>query len=128
MNPLTREWVAKAEGDFYTAEREMQVEQMPNYDAICFHSQQCVEKYLKARLVEAGMDFGKTHDLGIILDSAIACEPDWENLRSEIDSLAGLAVEVRYPGYRAEADDALEALEIARKVRRIVRQVLRADP
>jgi hypothetical protein len=38
--------------------------------------------------------------------------------------LSGLAVEVRYPGYCSEAHDATEAVEIARKVRRIVRQRL----
>ncbi|NJL91504.1 MAG: HEPN domain-containing protein [Coleofasciculaceae cyanobacterium SM2_1_6] len=26
---------------------------MPNYDAVCFHAQQCFERYLKARLQEA---------------------------------------------------------------------------
>jgi HEPN domain-containing protein len=50
MTPLTREWIDKAEGDFATARREIRVRQAPNYDAVCFHAQQCVEKYLKARL------------------------------------------------------------------------------
>ena len=48
MKLITEEWVNKAEGDFATAQREIQVENMPNYDAVCFHSQQCLEKYLKA--------------------------------------------------------------------------------
>jgi hypothetical protein len=50
MNQLTIEWVDKAEGDFSTALREFRVRKSPNYDAVCFHAQQCVEKYLKARL------------------------------------------------------------------------------
>jgi HEPN domain-containing protein len=127
MNPLTLEWIGKAEGDFNTAEREMRVEGLPNYDAVCFHAQQCVEKYLKARLVEAAVDFGKTHDLGIILDSVIGCEPDWASLRGEMDSLAGLAVEVRYPGYLSESGDAAEAIQIARKVRKMVREALKLE-
>ena len=122
MNPLVDEWVAKAEGDFNTAQRELQVADVPNYDAVCFHAQQCVEKYLKAKLVNAGIEFEKTHDLGIILDMLVPHEPSWEELREDMDSLAGLAVEVRYPGYCAEAQDAAEALEIALRVRRIVRQ------
>ena len=48
MKPLTREWVRKAEGDYATAAREMRARKSPNYDAACFHAQQCVEKYLKA--------------------------------------------------------------------------------
>jgi HEPN domain-containing protein len=47
MNPLTQEWIDKAEGDFRTATREIQVTQDPSYDGVCFHAQQCVEKYLK---------------------------------------------------------------------------------
>ncbi|MEG3864862.1 MULTISPECIES: HEPN domain-containing protein [unclassified Microcoleus] len=46
MNPLTVEWVDKAEGDFTTALRELRARKSPNYDAACFHAQQCVEKYL----------------------------------------------------------------------------------
>lgn len=29
MKPITQEWVNKAEGDFATADRELQVQQMP---------------------------------------------------------------------------------------------------
>ena len=48
MKPITGEWVDKAEGDFVTAQRELNALDHPNYDAVCFHSQQCAEKYLKA--------------------------------------------------------------------------------
>ena len=50
MNELVMEWVEKAEGDSRTAEREGTVGEGPNYDAVCFHAQQCAEKYLKAFL------------------------------------------------------------------------------
>jgi hypothetical protein len=40
MNPAVAEWVSKAEGDFVTAGREMRARKSPNYDAVCFHSQQ----------------------------------------------------------------------------------------
>jgi HEPN domain-containing protein len=43
MNPLTLEWIEKAEGDFATAQREQRARKMPNYDAVCFHAQQCAE-------------------------------------------------------------------------------------
>jgi len=44
-----------------------------------FFAQQCVEKYLKARLVEAGIAFPKTHDLEALLDLVLPAEPfaDW---------------------------------------------------
>jgi hypothetical protein len=44
MNALTREWLDKAEGDYYTALRESRVRRRANYDAVCFHAQQCAEK------------------------------------------------------------------------------------
>ena len=50
MKPLTSEWVEKAEADRSTARRELRVRKAPNFDAVCFHSQQCAEKYLKAVL------------------------------------------------------------------------------
>lgn len=59
MNPLTRERVEKAEGDLATVGREIRARKAPNYDAVCFHAQQCTEKYLKALLQEANIPFGK---------------------------------------------------------------------
>ena len=67
MKPLTEEWISKAEGDYHTMLRESRAEQFPNHDAVCFHAQQCVEKYLKARMCEAGIRIGKSHDLVAIL-------------------------------------------------------------
>ena len=122
MNPLVDEWITKAEADFNTAQRELNVDKAPNYDAVCFHAQQCVEKYLKAKLVDAGVEFEKTHDLGVILNLLVRILPSWEELREDINALAGLAVEVRYPGYLAEEGDATEAVKIAFKVRRIARR------
>ncbi len=63
MKTETEDWIEKAEGDWATMNREHQVEVNPNYDAVCFHAQQCAEKYLKGRLFEAGASFKKTHDL-----------------------------------------------------------------
>ncbi|NKB69696.1 MAG: HEPN domain-containing protein [Candidatus Latescibacteria bacterium] len=51
MNPLTLEWVQKAEGD-YAAAQWLQQAAAPMCDAICFHARQSIEKYLKAWLQE----------------------------------------------------------------------------
>lgn len=116
MKPLTSEWTIKAEGDYATAEREYQAEP-PNYDAVAFHCQQCVEKYLKARLVEAEITFPKIHDLTAILDLTIPLEPEWNELRVGLNSLTSLGIEVRYPGTIADKQDAEEALAVAKRVR-----------
>lgn len=41
MKPLTHEWISKAEGDWHSAQRENRARKQPNYDAACFHAQQC---------------------------------------------------------------------------------------
>ena len=50
MNEVVREWIDKAEGDYLTATREVGADP-PNYDAACFHAQQCIEKLLKGLLI-----------------------------------------------------------------------------
>ena len=52
MKPLTLEWVAKGEGDYRVVLLLMRAKQ-PVHDAICYHAQQCVEKYLPAGLEDA---------------------------------------------------------------------------
>ncbi len=56
------EWIKKAEDDLRVAQHEMEYDQ-PSYDAICFHSQQCAEKYLKGFLTEYSVEFPRTHML-----------------------------------------------------------------
>ena len=96
MKPLTHEWIGKAEGDFATARREVRARKAPNYDAACFHAQQCVEKYLKARLQETAIPFGRTHDLSALLNLLLSVEPSWESLRPQLRALTTFAVGVRY--------------------------------
>ncbi len=71
-------WIEKAEGDYRTAFRELGAEQLPNYNAVCFYTQQCIEKYLKARLIAAGIPFPKIHDLTALLTLLNPVEPAWE--------------------------------------------------
>jgi len=50
MKASTLEWIEKAEGDWGEVQRAYRARKRPNYDSVGFHAQQCVEKYLKARL------------------------------------------------------------------------------
>lgn len=67
------------------------------------------------------MAFPKIHDLGALLNLVLPLEPSWESLREDLDSLSSRAVEVRYPGVDSDAEDARGALEIALRVRAVVR-------
>jgi HEPN domain-containing protein len=122
MKPITQEWISKAEGDFATAQRELQVQQAPNYDAVCFHAQQCIEKYLKACLQEENIPFAKTHDLSVLLDLCLPVQPGWSFLSPALDRLTTYAVEFRYPGMSANQTIANQALQNCAAIRQTIRQ------
>jgi len=127
MKPITAEWVAKAEGDFATLERESRARTNPNYDAVCFHAQQCAEKYLKARLCEAGIAFGKIHDLTALLEQARAVEPAWEAFRADVAFLTEYGTHFRYPGESADRESALDARRRSRTFRQAARRSLHLE-
>jgi len=128
MKALTAEWVGKAEGDFHSCQREVRARRDPNHDSACFHAQQCVEKYLKARLQEAGLAFPKTHDLTELLKRVLAVESAWASLNPQLTQLVNYAVVFRYPGISARKSDARMAWTACRVVRRAVRQSLGLKP
>ena len=121
MNPVTQEWVDKAEEDFHVALREGRARKQRSFNAVCFHAQQCAEKYLKARLQEAGTAFPKTHSLPMLLNLACAVEPLWAALHPQAGRLNAYAVAYRYPGANATKEEAKQALADCRLVRRDAR-------
>ena len=124
MNALTAEWIAKAEGDYATAGRELRARRHPNYDAACFHAQQTSEKYLKAFLQEPAVSFPKTHSLIKLLEIALPFEESLELQRDLLVQLERYAVRYRYPGESADKDEARAALRAAKVMRNFVRQRL----
>ena len=124
MNPLTEEWVAKAEGDYTVAQQSAQG-QNPVNDVICFLAQQCVEKYLKAWLQEANIPFPRTHDLQELLNLIVPALPAWDAWREDFSKLSEHAVDPRYPGKFATADETAHAMRICDEVRRAVREQLK---
>ena len=94
------------------------------YDAACFHSQQTIEKYLKARLCEAGLAFPKTHDLVVLLRLVLACEPLWATFLAAAQTLTDYAVDFRYPGDTATLAEARIALRDCKAIRREARSSL----
>ena len=62
MKKTTREWVKKAEEDYQVAKQGSR-SKVPVHDSVCFHCQQCAEKYLKGLMEEAGLTVPKTHFL-----------------------------------------------------------------
>lgn len=75
MKSSTQEWIDKAEGDFIAAVTLSRTRKQANYDTVCYHTQQCAEKYLKARLEEAGQPVPRTHNLYALLTLVKPFEP-----------------------------------------------------
>jgi HEPN domain-containing protein len=115
-------WFKKAENDIRTAEYTMTMDNPP-YDTVCFHAQQCAEKYIKGFLIFHEIDFPKTHS---IEDLVLLCEDIAPSLESEIGDVEVLsiyAVETRYPSemyYEMPKEKAYEAIELAKKIKTVV--------
>lgn len=117
MNDVIREWADKAEADFLTARRELEVTYRPNYDAVCFHAQQCVEKLMKAVLISKNQLPPRTHDLVRLNGLLEAAVPGWSWPLPDLRLLDRAAVDFRYPGESADLDEAQQALAVAAVLR-----------
>jgi HEPN domain-containing protein len=97
-----KRWIFLADGDLKTAEDELSVPE-PFTNTICFHSQQCVEKYLKAYLSFVGKSFRKTHDISELIELCKEIDEEFEILYSlNATKLTRYAIET-VPKYTLEA-------------------------
>jgi HEPN domain-containing protein/predicted nucleotidyltransferase len=122
---VLREWVEKAEDALTAAAHILKLGKAAPTDTICFHSQQCVEKYLKAVLVHRGRPVPKTHKIQDVMKLV----PRRRRPRLTIDEqkqLTKYAAEIRYPEGRLHSTlpEARKAVAMARRVRREVRRML----
>lgn len=124
MNPLTLEWIDRAEGD-YNAAMQLQHGPDPVYHVICFLAQQCAEKYLKAWLQENNIPIQRTHNLEELLNLILPAIPAWVNWKSYLSKLSEYAVETRYLGTSPTAEDAEHAMQTCEMVRQAVRAQLK---
>jgi HEPN domain-containing protein len=116
MNPLTREWIEKAEADIRTANREFRTRKSPNFDAVCFHAQQAAEKYIKAILQENGLPIPRIHSLLDLLALIAKNDPGILSIQADANILEGYAVQFRYPGLSANKSEAKAALFAAGRI------------
>ncbi len=124
MNETTAEWVFKAENDFDMAHLAMSGKDTPILDGVCFHSQQCAEKYLKAFLQEHGTHIPRTHFFAPLLELCLQFDSDFETLRRDLDDMEGYGTAMRYPGVKVVLEMAENALATTTCVRSFVREKL----
>lgn len=128
QHKLVKQWIEKAEEDFRVAEYLLALKEDCPLNPVCFHSQQCAEKYIKALLIYCSIQFPKSHDVVELLNLVP------ENYRPDLSiydlaTINRYAVETRYPGEweivtRQEAE---ESVRIAGDVRQKIRQLLGKD-
>jgi HEPN domain-containing protein len=124
-NELVKQWISRAEEDFINARYTLSLKEDCPLGTICFHSQQCVEKYLKAMLTQDVIAFPRTHDL-IELLNLFPLQNKPELALQDLAVLNRYAVEARYPGdwEPVTRQDAKEAFLAASQIRQTIRDAL----
>ena len=121
---VAHEWVTKAESDLRAAVYLLEPRVEQPTEAVCYHAQQCAEKYVKALLVLRRTDFPKTHDiekLAALLPATLRPRLTLEEHRRFI----AYATAARYPGWgEIPLAEARRAVALARRVRREIRRAL----
>lgn len=122
---VAREWTAKADNDLKNAAHTLKLGDRCPTDTVCFHAQQCVEKYLKAFLVILEIEFPRTHDI----ETLVSLMPKSIRLSLPVDEqrrLTEYATAMRYPGpYEPTSlSEAKQAVKLARQVKRKIQKLL----
>ncbi len=114
INFITKQWIKKAEADLLTVKHELSFfDEEIIVETVCFHSQQAIEKYLKAFLVFKQKEFSKTHDLEELRKLCKEIDKSFSNL--EFKNLTDFAVVCRYPDdfLNPTLEEAKEAYDLA---------------
>lgn len=121
-----RRWIEKAEHDLRNAEHTLTIhdEECP-FDTVCFHAQQCAEKYLKGWLIFKRLDVPRSHDLVVLLNLTLAGGFRGVNPQ-DVQPLNRYTIEARYPGDWDPIDrpEAEQAIAMARRIRETMRTLL----
>lgn len=117
-----KSWITKALEDMRVAEHEAELgkDEMVT-GAVCFHSQQAVEKLLKAFLISHNVEFSRTHDVVYLLTLCSEVEHQFSEIN--LGDMNYYAVRARYPDGDSPTiseEEALHALETAQSVKRMV--------
>jgi HEPN domain-containing protein len=121
-NAVVDLWILRADNDLKTGKDELATID-PVTDTVCFHMQQCAEKYFKAFLVYRGREISRTHNLALLLQECIEIDGEFDKLKQiGADELTSFAIEMRYPDdfYMPSLAEAQRARAIAEEVRQFV--------
>lgn len=119
------EWCANADEDIESAEALLSRDP-PLLRSVCFHSQQCAEKYLKALLAAHQIEFPKTHEIEELVELVGPVDAVLAESLRDVRALTPYGVQIRYPPAvpKMSLERAREAFSLASKVRDAVREAL----
>ena len=125
LTAVLKQWVRIAEDDLLAAAGTLKLGgKYPAY-AVCFHAQECVQKYLKAILVMRRLRVPKTDNLANILAMfPRTCHPPLN--AEEQKRHARYTMAILYPSKAPPPSltDARDAVKVARRVRAWCRKLL----
>jgi len=121
VNELANQWVAKAQAD-YDAARVLSEHGGEHWAIVAFHCQQAAEKFIKGLLTALQIEFGKTHDIAVLVDKLVGVKSEVVSGLRPAEALTVYGVQVRYPGDGPDVDrdEAEAALALAGVVAEIV--------
>lgn len=121
VRQMANQWLSKAQDDLEAAEALL-VHGGDLWAIVAFHCQQSAEKNIKALLTSLQIEFGKTHDLAVLLDKLVEARDEVAGALRPAEGLTVYGVQVRYPGDEPDVDqaEAEGARNLAQLVARLV--------
>ena len=117
-------WFTKAEADLQAAELLLNAAN-PLLDIVCYHAQQCAEKYLKGYLVARSIPFKFVHELAYLTRLCVEQEPEFSEIIDIASELQDYATGVRYPDDELDEltlQEAQKAVACAKEIRAFIMQ------
>ncbi len=128
MDKYVKDWLKKAESDFKVIEHEMSLESDEVVkDAVCFHCQQAIEKYLKAVMIIDNIDVPRTHSIEYLIQKVSNKHPEFGTLKLKDISMFG--VQYRYPDnyYVPPLKEVIFYVELANSIKKISQKIIKSS-
>ena len=127
--PEHKAWLFKALGDLKSAKKLFKDDD-ETLDTAAYHTQQCVEKLLKAFLIFNRKTPPKTHDLEKLLEQCVIFDQSLKSLSDDVITLIPYATYSRYPDdyFEIYRSDVEAAIAIAHKVFKLISIKINVTP
>ena len=117
---IYREWFEVADKDLASAEFLQKMKPVP-LEIICYHCQQCAEKYLKGFLAFKEEQITKTHDLVLLNKLYGRYDEGFEEIDENCLLLTDFDVNMRYPFHiEINKSDMKTAFSAAKRIKKFI--------